>query len=158
MIDMPLLAKQLSREYNFSSQDDRDQAMRMGKELYDAGASDGNVSRKHTQDWYAAHYGKVEDWARKRLPEPWRTEYFHCVANGTWGDDDLGEPYMSRVGRIVPSGYFKMESAAEQLLRDQTTRAEQAEAQRDEFKQVAYRLEETIRLLRTESGEIGTKR
>ena len=85
-------------------------------------------AREHTQDWYARHYGKVEDWARKRLPEPWRTEYFNCVANGTWGHDDVGEPYMSQVGRIVPSGYFKMDSAAEQLLRDQTTRAEIAES------------------------------
>lgn len=84
--------------------------------------------RKHTQDWYAGHYGKLQDWARKRLPDPWRTEFFNCVANGTWGFDDVGEPYMSvGAGRIVPSGYFKMETAAEQLLHDQTTRAEVAE-------------------------------
>ena len=84
-------------------------------------------ARAHTHEWYHAHYGKLEDWARKRLPEPWVTEFFNCVANGTWGHDDLGEPYMSQVGRIVPSGYFKMDSAAEQLLRDQTMRAEEAE-------------------------------
>jgi|HubBroStandDraft_6_1064221.scaffolds.fasta_scaffold724844_2 hypothetical protein len=88
-------------------------------------------AREHTQRWYAAHYGKLEDWARNRLPEPWRNEFFHCVANGTWGHDDLGEPYVSQVGRIVPSGYFKMDSATAQLLYDQTTRAEIAELEID---------------------------
>ena len=86
-------------------------------------------SRKHTQDWYAAHYGKVEDWARKILPEPWRTQYFNCVANGTYDSvKDVGEPYMTKVGMVTPSGYFRMDTAAEQLLRDQTERAESAEA------------------------------
>jgi len=84
-------------------------------------------SRLHTQDWYARHYGKLEDWARKRLPDPWRTEFFNCVANGTWGFDDIGEPYMSQVGRIVPGGYFRMDTAAKQLLQDQYMRAESAE-------------------------------
>ncbi len=35
--DFPLLATQLSREYNFSTQADRDQAMRMGRELFNSG-------------------------------------------------------------------------------------------------------------------------
>jgi len=39
----PLLAKQLSREYNFTSQDDRDQAMRMGSELYLGGVYQGRT-------------------------------------------------------------------------------------------------------------------
>lgn len=88
-------------------------------------------ARVHTQRWYAAHYGKLEDWARKRLPDPWRNEFFNCVANGTWGHDDVGEPYMSQVGRIVPSGHFTMGDAAAQLLRDQIIRAENAELEID---------------------------
>src|SRR3984885_6308514 len=87
-------------------------------------AKNAEEAREHTHDWYARHYGKLHDWARNRLPEPWRGEFFNCVANGTWGHDDVGEPYMSQVGRIVPSGYFTMDSAAKQLLSDQTIRAE----------------------------------
>lgn len=116
------------------SEQDGQVILTMSQEDYETFYQDADRavrSRKHTQDWYASHYGKLEDWARKRLPEPWRNEFFHCVANGTWGHDDLGEPYMSQVGRIVPSGYFKMDSATEQLLRDQTTRAENAELEID---------------------------
>jgi hypothetical protein len=94
---------------------------------------------EHTQDWYARHYGKLEDWARKRLPDPWCNEFFNCVANGTWGHDDVGEPYMSQVGRIIPSGYFKMDSASEQLLHDQTARAEQAERTVAELRELLRR-------------------
>jgi hypothetical protein len=92
-------------------------------------------AREHTHDWYRRHYGKLHEWARKRLPEPWRTEFFNCIANGTWGHDDVGEPYMSQVGRIVPSGYFKMDDAAKQLLHDQTIRAEKAEYSLKEVKE-----------------------
>jgi hypothetical protein len=102
----------MSREDYEKLLDERDRAIR---------------ARKHTHDWYSAHYGKLHDWARKRLPEPWRNEFFSCIANGTWGHDDLGEPYISLVGRIVPSGYFVMDTATKQLLSDQTIRAEIAE-------------------------------
>lgn len=85
--------------------------------------------RKSTQLWYAGRYGKLEDWARKILPEPWCTQFFSCVANGLYDSvKDVGEPYTSQVGRIVPSGYFKMETAQEQILHDQSTRAEIAAA------------------------------
>jgi hypothetical protein len=111
-----------------------DYAALRGTPQTEEGLSRAVSARKHTQDWYAAHYGKLEDWARKRLPDPWRNEFFSCIANGTWGHDDVGEPYMSQVGRIVPSGYFKMDSASEQLLRDQTTRAENAEVELTELR------------------------
>ncbi len=84
--------------------------------------------RKHTQQWYASHYGKLEDWARKRLPEPWRNEFFSCIANGTWGHADVGERYRCKAGfDVVPSGYIHMEDAKGQLVLDQTSRAELAE-------------------------------
>jgi hypothetical protein len=98
-------------------------------EAFQVGKETGESRRKHTQDWYAEHYGKLEDWARKILPEPWRTQFFNCIANGTYDAVlDVGEPYMSQVGLITPSGYFRMDTAAEQLLRDQTIRVEEAEA------------------------------
>lgn len=85
--------------------------------------------RTHTVDWYAQHYGKLEDWARKRLPEDWRNEFFNCVANGLWGHADVGQPYECLGGgRITPSNYFRMDTAEGQLIRDQTARAETAEA------------------------------
>ena len=104
---------------------------------------DAESARKHTQDWYAAHYGKLQDWARTRLPEPWVTEFFNCVANGTWHHSkDVGEPYMSvGAGMITPSGYFKMETAAQQLLADQTRRAEEAEIKLEEYKPLREQLE-----------------
>jgi hypothetical protein len=69
---------------------------------------------KHTQDWYARHYGKLHDWARKQLPEPYVNDFFWCIANGT---------------TLGPDGkYFEMPSAYSQLLADQTTRAETAES------------------------------
>lgn len=84
--------------------------------------------RRHTQDWYARHYGKLHDWARKILPEEYVNQFFSCIANGTWGTKDVGEPYMSvGAGMITPSGYIKFDSAQEQILHDQTTRAEEAE-------------------------------
>lgn len=102
-------------------------------------------ARKHTQDWYALHYGKVEDWARKILPEPWRTQYFNCVANGTYDHtEDVGESYMSvGAGMITPSGYFRMETAAEQLMRDQTERAEAAESRNEKLVACLRRLVES---------------
>jgi hypothetical protein len=85
-------------------------------------------ARKHTQDWYARHYGKLHDWARKRLPEPWITEFFNCVANGTWGHEDIGTPYVCKAGfSITPTNYLRTDTAEGQLLRDQTQRAEDAE-------------------------------
>lgn len=90
----------------------------------------GPGRRKHTQDWYAAHYGKLHDWARKRLPEPWRNEFFSCIANGTYSLEDRGEPYVCNAGfTVTPSGYMKFDSAQEQILHDQSTRAENAEAE-----------------------------
>lgn len=87
--------------------------------------------RKHTQKWYASHYGKLEDWARTRLPEKWSKEFFWCIANGTWGFKDNGTPYhMADGSKIVPSNYFKMDTAERQLILDQTQRAEEANAAR----------------------------
>lgn len=85
-------------------------------------------ARTHTQNWYASHYGKLEDWARKRLPEPWCNEFFSCIANGTWGHADVGERYRCNAGfDVVPSGYIHMDDAKGQLILDQTRRAEEAE-------------------------------
>lgn len=87
--------------------------------------------RKHTQNWYGSHYGKLEDWARKVLPEPWKTQFFSCIANGSYDCAlDTGEPYVCKAGMtIVPTNYFRMDTAEGQLIRDQTSRAEAAEAQ-----------------------------
>lgn len=71
-------------------------------------------ARKHTQEWYARHYGKLEDWARTRLPEPWVTEFFNCVANGTYDSHS--------------DDYFRVDTAEGQLILDQTKRAEDAES------------------------------
>lgn len=71
-------------------------------------------ARKHTQEWYARHYGKLEDWARTRLPEPWVTEFFNCVANGTHDSHS--------------DDYFRVDTAEGQLILDQTKRAEDAES------------------------------
>jgi hypothetical protein len=84
-------------------------------------------SRKSTWTWIESKYGKAHDWARKTLPEPWRTQYFGCIANGlaTW--DDHGEAYMCKAGFMVtPGNYFSM-GAQEQLLFDLCERAEDAE-------------------------------
>jgi hypothetical protein len=92
--------------------------------------SQRNVERrKHTQNWYGSHYGKLEDWARKVLPEPWRNQFFSCVANGTYDHSlDVGESYVCNAGfTIVPTNYFRMDTAEGQLIRDQTSRAELAE-------------------------------
>lgn len=70
-------------------------------------------ARKHTQEWYARHYGKLEQWARTRLPEPYVTEFFNCVANGTHD--------------VCSSDYFRVDTAEGQLILDQTKRAEDAE-------------------------------
>jgi hypothetical protein len=88
-------------------------------------------SRVHTQKWYASHYGRLEDWARKVLPEPYRNQFFSCIANGTYdGMLDVGKPYMCKAGFMVtPSGYMHMDDAKGQLILDQTLRAEDAEAQ-----------------------------
>jgi hypothetical protein len=87
--------------------------------------------RVHTQEWYASHYGKLRDWARKVLPEPYRNQFFSCIANGTYdGMLDVGEPYMCKAGFMVtPSGYMHMDDAKGQLVIDQTRRAEEAEAE-----------------------------
>lgn len=84
--------------------------------------------REHTHKWYAGRYGKLHDWARKILPEPWSTQFFSCIANGIYSaTEDVGEPYMCALGKVVPSGYFVMDTASEQLLHEQTRRAEDAE-------------------------------
>lgn len=89
--------------------------------------------RKHTQKWYAEHYGKLQDWARMVLPEPWRTQFFSCVANGLYDAvEDVGKPYRAVGGFMVtPGGYFQLPSAQEQVLFDQCVRAETAESERD---------------------------
>ncbi len=95
----------------------------------------GSRRRKHTQEWYAEHYGKLHDWARKVLPEPFRNQFFSCIANGVYGHDDVGKPYKCVAGFMVtPSGYFKMETAQWQILFDQCVRAEDAEAEQDALK------------------------
>lgn len=71
------------------------------------------AGRRHTQEWYARHYGKLEVWARTHLPEPWVTEFFNCVANGTHD--------------VRSSDYFRVDTAEGQLIMDQTRRAEDAE-------------------------------
>jgi hypothetical protein len=97
-------------------------------------------ARQHTWDWYAAHYGKLEDWARKRLPEQWANEFFSCIANGTWGHDDVGPAYRCQAGfDVVPSGYVKFDSAQEQILHNQSVRAETAER---ELRQARERITE----------------
>ena len=85
--------------------------------------------REHTHNWYSSHYAKLHGWARKILPEPYRNQFFSCVANGTWGHEDVGEAYTCKAGfRVVPSGYIPMNDAKGQIIREQTTRAEDAEA------------------------------
>jgi hypothetical protein len=87
--------------------------------------------RVHTQEWYASHYAKLQDWARKVLPEPYRNQFFSCIANGTYDVTlDRGEPYMCNAGFMVtPSGYIHMDDAKGQLILDQTHRAEEAESE-----------------------------
>lgn len=85
-------------------------------------------SRTHTQNWYASHYAKLHDWARKRLPDPWRNEFFSCIANGTYSHADVGERYTCKAGfEVVPSGYIHMDDAKGQIILEQTRRAEEAE-------------------------------
>jgi hypothetical protein len=85
--------------------------------------------REHTWDWFTSHYGKLEDWARKQLPEPFKTEFFNCVANGTWNATlDVAPPYICNAGFVIrPSGYFRLKTAEQQLLFNQWERAEDAE-------------------------------
>jgi hypothetical protein len=45
-----------------------------------------------TRTWYAGRYGKLEDWARKHLPEPWVTEFFNILANGKRGHSPAPAP------------------------------------------------------------------
>lgn len=76
-------------------------------------------SREHTQDWYARHYGKVEDWARKELPEPYVHDFFCCIANGS--------------SSVHDSDYFRVDTAEGQLILDQTRRAEEAELRTEDL-------------------------
>ncbi len=96
------------------------------------------AARKHTQEWFTRHYGKLQDWARKRLPDNWKHEFFNCIAYGIWSmTEDNGEPYTSVSGHyIVPHNYFTM-GAQEQILHDQMDRAENAEAQLASERQIA---------------------
>ena len=90
-------------------------------------------SQKYTQTWYAQHYGKLHDWARKRLPEQWRNEFFFCIANGIWGFADDAAPATLPDGtKVVPHNYFRVDTAEGQLILDQTKRAEEAELERDQ--------------------------
>jgi uncharacterized small protein (DUF1192 family) len=96
----------------------------------------GSGRRKHTHEWYEKHYGKLHDWARKILPEPYRKQFFSCIANGLYSHDDIGKPYKCMAGFMVtPSGYFQMETAQEQILFDQCVRAEDAEAENAALRQ-----------------------
>jgi len=92
--------------------------------------------RRHTHEWYERHYGKLHDWARTVLPEEYRHQFFSCIANGLYdGMKDVGKPYRTVAGFMVtPGGYFKMDTAQEQILFDQCVRAEDAEAERDALK------------------------
>lgn len=86
--------------------------------------------RKSTHEWYAQHYAKLHDWARKILPDPYRNQFFFCVANGLWDvSKDRGEKYMAVGGfEVHPGGYVTLKDAKGQLIVDQTRRAEDAEA------------------------------
>jgi hypothetical protein len=103
-------------------------------------------AREHTWSWMTSHYGKLEDWARKQLPEPFKTEFFNCVANGTWSATlDNAPPYICNAGFVIrPSGYFRLKTAEEQLLFDQWKRAEDAEAEVERLKQVVLDLEDEL--------------
>lgn len=103
--------------------------------------------REHTQKWYASHYAKLHDWARNRLPDPWRNEHFSCVANGTWGTADRGERYMAAGGfEVVPSGYIHMDDAKGILVIEQTARAEEAEEHAEKAEQALATAREEIAL------------
>lgn len=39
-------------------------------------------SQQFTRDWYATRWGRLQEWARADLPEPWKTEFFNIIANG----------------------------------------------------------------------------
>lgn len=97
----------------------------------------GPGRRKRTSDWYAEHYGKLHDWARNVLPEPYRHQFFSCIANGLYDAiKDVGKPYRAVAGFMVtPGGYFKMGTAQEQILFDQCVRAEDAEAELSALRQ-----------------------
>jgi len=102
--------------------------------------------RKSTADWYARHYGKLEDWARKALPEPWVNQFFSCVANGLYDATKDVAPKYRAVGGfdVVPGNYFDMSDAKGQLIHDQTERAEAAEAERDALAVTLGRVRETL--------------
>lgn len=95
------------------------------------------TGRKHTRKWFSEHYGKLEDWARKVLPEPWSTQFFSCVANGLYDPVlDRGKTYRCVAGfDVTPGGYFILESAQEQVLYDQMRRAEDAESELDALRE-----------------------
>jgi len=103
--------------------------------------ADQKKAREHTWQWISQHYGKLQDWARKILPEPWKSQFFGCLANGLYDPvADVGKPYICNAGfEVVPGGYFKMPTAEYQLLCDQMKRAELAEADRDEAQEDALK-------------------
>jgi len=103
-------------------------------------------AQDHTQRWYAQHYGKLQDWARTRLPEQWRNEFFFCIANGLWGFADVGEPYICKGGgTVTPSNYFPLDTAEGQMILDQTKRAEAAEVDLAQLRQANETLEAGIK-------------
>lgn len=113
----------------------------------------GPGRRKHTCDWYAEHYGKLHDWARNVLPEPYRNQFFSCIANGLYDAiKDVGKPYKVVAGFMVtPGGYFKMDTAQNQILFDQCVRAEDAES---ELATLRQRVEEMGRAVTNREWEI----
>ncbi len=105
--------------------------------------------RKSTWDWCEKHYGKLEDWARVRLPEPFKTEFFNCVANGSWSPTlDNAPPYIANAGFVIcPTSYFHMKTAAEQLLFDQWKRAEDAEFECNKLRKELAKIYEGRKLI-----------
>jgi regulator of replication initiation timing len=83
------------------------------KEYWDAIDEKTMEHRRSTWDWIKRHYGKAIDWARHELPEPYRTTFFNCLANGTsdWTKSD----------------YYKIDAVQEKMLFEQMRRAEEAE-------------------------------
>src|SRR6185437_8039279 len=81
------------------------------------------------------------------LPDPWRNQFFSCIANGLYDHaKDVGEPYICKAGfKVVPGGYFKLETAQQQILHDQTTRAEEAESRAETLSKRVKEMEGALR-------------
>lgn len=82
--------------------------------------------QESTWKWLESKYGKLDEWSRTILPEPWRTQFWNCRANGLYDQTkDVGEPYRCNAGMMItPSNYFHLKEP--QILYDQIARAESA--------------------------------